>query len=78
MSDSNNASKMALASLRKRGITFTEHELHIAVLYGMVRSACYALVDGTVSLEEASSRINNAVKKFRELETVPSSDDIVP
>lgn len=76
MADSSNASRMALASLRKRGITLSEHELHLAVLYGMVRSACFSFSKGEASMEEASSRIDEAVKKFAELEN-PSSEDVV-
>lgn len=77
MADSTNASKMALASLRKRGINLSEHELHIAVLYGMVRSTCYNYVSGDIEVAEAVNRIDDAVDKFRELENPDHSEVVV-
>ena len=71
-----NVNRMTLASLSKRGITMTEHELHIAVLYGMVRGACFAFSRGEASMEESSAHIDEAVQKFHNLEN-PSSEDVV-
>lgn len=70
--------KTALAALNKRGIVLTDRELHLAVLYGMARNACYALSNGEVSLAEATARIDEAVRKFHELEAESASDDLIP
>ena len=70
--------KTALASLRKRGITLSDTELHLAVLFNRTRSACYSLSNGEIALEEATSRINDAVKKYHELESASSEDELIP
>ena len=58
--------RMAINSLRKRGVQFPEGFEDLHVLVSIVESAYYRHGNGTLNTEEASKAIDDALKKHQE------------
>ena len=69
------ASKLTLASLRKRGVELTSHELHLAVLYSRMNSLSWSVLKGTMTSAEASVQADHAYSDYVRLEQ-PVADTI--
>ena len=63
------ASKLTLASLKKRGVELTSHELHLAVLYSRVNSLSWAVLKGTMDAATATAEADKAYNDYVRLET---------
>lgn len=62
------ASKLTLASLRKRGVELTSHELHLAVLYSRMNSLSWSVLKGTMDSATATAEANKAYADYQRLE----------
>ena len=62
------ASRLTLASLRKRGVELTSHELHLAVLYSRMNSLSWSVLKGTMDSATATAEADKAYADYLRLE----------
>ena len=74
-SSAQSASRLTLASLKKRGVELTSHEPHLAILYSRVNSISWAVINGSMTSAEATANADKAFADYQRLEKNADSID---